>query len=70
MYAGLIRGEFILAIEQIQSEVAGIFFWRRLQEITDDVEVNLFRTRLSGEIFGPGGDKRFFAVFCVTVGVP
>ena len=59
MFAGLIRGEFILAIEQIQSEVAEKFFWRRLQESTDDVEVNLFRTRLSGEFFGSGGDNRF-----------
>ena len=35
------------------------FFWRRLPEITDDIEGNLFRTRLSGEFLGSGGDNRF-----------
>ena len=66
MFAGFIRGGFILVIEVLQSEVAGLF-WRRRQKITDDIEWNLFRTHLSGEFFGSGGDNRFHSFGTVRV---
>ena len=44
-----------------------VLFWRRRQKITDDIEWNLFKTRLSGEFFGSGGDNRFHSFGTVRV---
>ena len=66
MFAGFIRGEFTRVIEEIQSEVAGLF-WRRRQKITDDIVWNLFKHVCRGNFLGLEETNRFRSFGTVRV---